>query len=61
MWFAWIYGDKWVRLYSLRGCKGSNIQGSAQLEDEGPDIQGSVQFEHELMFPSWKIGGENIC
>ena len=26
--------------------------------DEGPDIQGSVQFGHELMFPSWKIGGK---
>lgn len=42
-------------MYSLKGCKGSNIQGSAQLVDAGPDIQGSVQFGHELKFPSWKI------
>lgn len=42
-------------MYSLKGCKGSNIQGSAQLVDGGPDIQGSVQFGRELMFPSWKI------
>lgn len=41
-------------MYSLKGCKGSNIQGSARLVDGGPDIRGSVQFGHELMFPSWK-------
>lgn len=45
-------------MYSLKGCKGSNIQGSAQLVDGGRDIRGSVQFGHELMFPSWKIGGK---
>lgn len=42
-------------MYSLKGCKGSNIQGSAQLVDAGPDIQGSVQFGRELKFPLWKI------
>lgn len=42
-------------MYSLKGCKGSNIQGSAQLVDAGPDIQGSVQFLRELKFPLWKI------
>lgn len=54
-WLLWIFGEKWDHMYSLKGCKGSNIQGSAQLVDGGPDIQGSVQFGHELKFPSWKI------
>lgn len=54
-WLLWIFGEKWDHMYSLKGCKGSNIQGSAQLVDGGPDIRGSVQFGHELMFPSWKI------
>lgn len=54
----WLFIQKWDHQYSLKGCKGSNIQGSALLADEGPDIQGSVQFGHELMFPSWKIGGK---
>ena len=40
--------------YSLKGCKGSNIQGSARLADGGPDIRGSVQFGHVLMFPSMR-------
>lgn len=51
----WLFHDKWDHLYSLRVCKGSNIQGSGQPADGGPDIQGSVQFGHELMFPLWKI------
>lgn len=42
-------------MYSLKGCKGSNIQGSAQLVDAGPDIQGSVQFGRELKFPSGRL------
>lgn len=54
-------GEKWEHMYSLKGCKGSNIQGSAQLVDAGPDIQGSVQFGRELKFPSWKIKKEDIC
>lgn len=47
-------------MYSLKGCKGSNIQGSAQLVDAGPDIQGSVQFGRELKFPLWKIKKRNL-
>lgn len=50
-----IVCQKWDHRYSLKGCKGSNIQDSALLEDGGPDIRGSVQFGHELMFPSWKL------
>lgn len=48
-------------MYSLKGCKGSNIQGSAQLADAGPDIRGSVRFGHELKFPLRRITrGRNL-
>lgn len=53
-----VVDDKRDHRYSLKGCKESSIQDSAQLVDEGPDIRGSVQFEHELKFPLWKIGGK---
>lgn len=50
-----LFGQKWDHQYSLKGCKGSNIQDSALLGDGDPDIQDSVQFGHELMFPSKKL------
>lgn len=68
-WNEWLVfnhcGDQLERnegkMYSLKGCKGSNIQGSAQLADAGPDIRGSVRFGRELKFPLRKITrGRNL-